>query len=154
MSCDDIESENSLTTLAGTSPNSVPRNNWVGEICAEKVKFNTMSTSDQLLFHSKISLARIRGNKAVPLSFDKSHHSPVQVVIEVNLMIHWIQAIWAMIHWIQTIWTSLKKMQSYENESLTSTSPNSVPRNSWVSEICIERLLMHGCAQVSTSTLK
>ena len=90
MSWDDIESENSLITLASTSPNSAPPRTELVKSAPKQtqVKFNTMSTSDQLLFHSKISLTRIGGNKVVPLSFDKSHHSPVQVVIGVNLMIH------------------------------------------------------------------
>ena len=102
MSRDDIESENSLTTLASTSPNSAPPRTELVKSAPKQtqVKFNTMSTSDQLLFHSTTSLTRIRGNKVVPLPFDRSHHSSAQVVIRVNLMIHWIQTRWAMIHWI------------------------------------------------------
>ena len=80
MSWDDIESENSLFTLASTSPNSAPPRTELVKSAPKqtKVKFNTMSTNDQLLFHSTTSLTpyqRQQGLRARRVIRSDDNHS-------------------------------------------------------------------------------
>ena len=65
MSWDDIESENSLTSLTSTSPNSVPpRIELVKSVPKQtQLKFDTRSASDLSLFISTTSLPELEATK-------------------------------------------------------------------------------------------
>ena len=69
MSWDDIESENSLTSLASTSPNSVPpRIELVKSVPKQtQLKFDTRSVSDLSLFISTTSLPVLEATKGSEL---------------------------------------------------------------------------------------
>ena len=69
MSWDDIESENSLITLASTSPSSVPpRIELVKSVPKQtQLKFDTRSASDLSLFISTTSLPELEVTKGSEL---------------------------------------------------------------------------------------